>query len=190
MKKIFEQKNLFCLPWALTILGTHLNGKVNLMALDWLTRVNANPAMIGICVNKNNASHGAIVDTREFSVNLPKVEMVEKTDYTGLVSGKHVDKSNLFEVFYGELKSAPMISECPLTMECKLSQAVDLPTNSFFIAEIINIYIEDEFLSEGKPDMKKIRPFLLTMPDNNYWAIGENIGKAWSAGKKFRKNRD
>jgi flavin reductase (DIM6/NTAB) family NADH-FMN oxidoreductase RutF len=81
-----------------------------------------------------------------------------------------------------------MISECPLTIECKLSQSVDLPTHTFFIAEIINIHVDDKFLSEGKPDMKKIRPFFLTMPDNNYWAIGENVGKAWSAGKSLRKH--
>jgi len=186
MKRVFEQKTLLCLPWAQTILGTHVNGKVNFMALAWLTRVNITPPMLGICVNKNHASHGAIIDTGEFSVNLPTAAMIEKTDYAGLVSGKHVNKSDLFQVFYGELKSAPMISECPLTIECKLSQTVSLPTHSFFIAEIINIYTEDEFLSEGKPDMMKIRPFLLTMPDNNYWALGENLGKAWTAGKKFR----
>ena len=85
MKKIIEHKNLFCLPWAQTILGSHLKGKANFMALDWLTRVNFKPAMLGISVNKGNASHDAIVDTGEFSVNLPPVEMVEVTDYTGLV---------------------------------------------------------------------------------------------------------
>jgi flavin reductase (DIM6/NTAB) family NADH-FMN oxidoreductase RutF len=158
------------------------------MALDWLTRVNFKPAMLGICVNKNNASHDAIVETGEFSINIPTIGMVEKTDYTGLVSGKRVDKSDLFEVFYGELKAAPMISECPLSIECNLSQTVDLPTNSFFIAEIVNIYTEEQFLSDGSPDMKKIKPFVLTMPDNNFWALGENIGKAWNAGKNLRKD--
>lgn len=189
MKKIFEHKNLFCLPWTLTILGTHLKGKVNFMALDWLTRVNVNPAMLGICVNKNHGSHEAILETGEFSVNIPSVEMIEATDYAGLVSGKRVDKSNLFSVFYGELKAAPMISDCPLTIECKVSQPVDLPTHSFFIAEIINIYTEDRFLTDGNPDIKKINPFLLTMPDNNYWSIGENIGKAWNSGKKRMKQQ-
>lgn len=188
MKKIFEHKSVFCLPWAQTILGTHLKGKVNFMALDWLTRVNFQPAMIGICVNKNNASHEAILDTGEFSINLPSVEMVEITDYTGLVSGKRVDKSDLFEIFYGELRAAPMISDCPLSIECRLTQTVDLPTNSFFIAEIENIYTEDRFLTDGNPDMKKINPILLTMPDNRFWSIGECIGKAWDAGKKLRKN--
>lgn len=189
MKKIFEQKNPFCLPWAQTILGTHLKGKVNFMALGWLTRVNSKPAMIGICVNRNNASHEAIVDTGEFSINLPSVEMMEITDYTGLVSGKRVDKSDLFEVFYGELKAAPMISDCPLTLECKLSQQVDLPTNTFFIADIVNIYTEDKYLTGGNPDMKKINPFLLSMPDNNFWSLGESVGKAWDAGKKLRKSK-
>ena len=188
MKKIFEQKNLFCLPWAQTILGTHLKGKVNFMALDWLTRVNFKPAMLGICVNKNNATHEAILDTAEFSINLPSVDMVEITDYTGLVSGKRVDKSNLFEIFYGELKAAPMISECPLSLECKVLQTVDLPTNFFFIGEIINIYTEDKYLTDGLFDMKKVKPFLLTMPDNNFWSLGERVGKAWEAGKNLRKD--
>ena len=188
MKKIFEQKNLFCLPWAQTILGTHLKGKVNFMALDWLTRVNFKPAMLGICVNKNNATHEAILDTGEFSINLPSIDMVEITDYTGLVSGSRVDKSNLFEVFYGELKAAPMISECPLSLECKVVQTSDLPTNFFFIGEIINIYTEDQYLTGGLLDMKKIKPFLLTMPDNTFWSLGERVGKAWEAGKKIRKN--
>jgi flavin reductase (DIM6/NTAB) family NADH-FMN oxidoreductase RutF len=182
MKKISIEKDLFCLPWTQTLLGTRLKGQINFMALDWLTRVNYQPPMLGICVNKNNASCDAIVDTQEFSVNVPNEDMVEITDYTGIVSGKKVDKSSLFQVFYGDLKAAPMITSCPLTLECKLIKTVDLPTNKFFIGEIVNIYSEEQFLTEGKPDIKKIKPFLLTMPDNKFWSIGETIGKAWSDG--------
>jgi flavin reductase (DIM6/NTAB) family NADH-FMN oxidoreductase RutF len=163
-----------------------LDGKVNFMALDWLTRVNFNPPMLGICVNKQHASHAAILTTKEYSVNVPTVEMVEVTDFTGLVSGKRVDKSKLFEVFYGELKAAPMIIQCPITMECKVVEVVSLPTNSFFIGEIVGIFSEQRFLTEGKPDVKKVNPFLLTMPDNRFWSIGECVGKAWNAGSVLR----
>ena len=183
MEKIKIKKDLFCLPWTQTILGTHFGEKVNFMALDWLTRVNFQPAMLGICVNRMHASNEAIRNSGEFSVNVPSTDMVDVTDYTGLVSGKNVDKSGLFEIFYGQLKSAPMIKLCPLSIECKVMQAVDLPTNTFFIAEIIDIYSEDRFLTEDKPDVKKINPFLLTMPDNRFWSIGECVGKAWNAGK-------
>ncbi|KPK35207.1 MAG: flavin reductase [Nitrospira bacterium SG8_35_1] len=189
MKSKFEQKNLFCLPWTQTILGSHLGGKVNYMALDWLTRVNFKPAMLGICVNKNNASHNAIIDTGEFSINIPTADMVAVTDYTGLVSGKRTDKSDLFEVFYGELRGAPMIQECPLNIECKVAQRVELPTNSFFIAEIVNIYCDEKVMTNSHPDAAKIKPFVLTMPDNRFWAIGECLGKAWHEGKKFGKSQ-
>jgi hypothetical protein len=47
MSKIVIEKNLFCLPSTQTLLGTHVNGKANFMALDWLTRVNYQPAMLG-----------------------------------------------------------------------------------------------------------------------------------------------
>ena len=177
----------YVLPMATTILGSHLEDRANFMALGWLTRVNFKPPMLGVAVNQGHASHRAIVKTGEFSVNFPTVEMVKITDYLGLVSGKRIDKSNLFNIFYGELKKAPMISECPLTIECKLVKTVELPTNSFFIGEIVGAYSEERFLTDGVPDIKKINPFLLTMPDNGYWSVGELIGRAWSAGKAIRK---
>jgi flavin reductase (DIM6/NTAB) family NADH-FMN oxidoreductase RutF len=186
MEKITVKKNLFCLPWTQTILGTMLKGKVNFMALDWVTRVNFSPPMLGICVNKQNATHEAILDTKEFSVNVPSVDMMEITDYTGLVSGKQVDKSSLFEVFYGKLKKAPMIKNCPITIECKVVETVNLPTNNFFIGEMINIYSEEKYLTDEKPNYEKIKPFLLTMPDNTFWSLGNPIGKAWYAGKKLK----
>jgi flavin reductase (DIM6/NTAB) family NADH-FMN oxidoreductase RutF len=187
MSKITIEKNLFCLPWTQTLLGTHVNGKVNFMALDWLTRVNYQPAMLGICVNKAHASNAAIRETNEFSVNIPSVDMVGVTDYCGIVSGRKVDKSKLFDVFYGDLKSAPLIIDCPLNIECRLVQSVDLPSNTFFIGEIVNIYSEEKYIDNGKPDVRKIRPFLLTMPDNQFWAVGEQVGNAWKDGVKFRE---
>jgi len=194
MKKVIGDKISFCLPWTQTILGTHLNERVNFMALDWVTRANHLPPMLGICVNKNNASHKAILETDEFSINIPSIKMIDVTDYTGMVSANQADKSDLFSIFYGELKSAPLIKECPLNVECKLHKVLDLPTNYFFIGDIINIYAEEQFLTEGIPDVKKIDPFLLTMPDNKFWSVGECVGRALHDGrevlKRFAQTRD
>jgi len=80
-----------------------------------------------------------------------------------------------------------MIQACPLTMACSLVQAVDLPTNTLFIGEIKGAYADEQCLTEGTPDSKKMEPLTLTMPDNSYWAVGEYLGKAWSIGKKYLK---
>lgn len=189
MSKISLGQQAYILPMPQTILGCHLNDRPNFMALGWLSRVNFKPAMLGMGVNKGNQTHNAIAASGEFSVNFPSVDMVAMTDYTGLVSGKRVDKSGLFELFYGELKAAPMIKECPLTIECKLYQRVDLPTNSFFIGEIVGAFSEEQYLTDGKLDIKKANPFVLTMPDNRFWSIGDCVGHAWRNGKEL-KNRN
>jgi flavin reductase (DIM6/NTAB) family NADH-FMN oxidoreductase RutF len=80
-----------------------------------------------------------------------------------------------------------MISECPVTMECMLVHAMELPTNTLFIGEIAGVYADLAVIKNGIPDFIAIDPLLLTMPDNTYWRLGEVAGKAWSAGMKLKK---
>ena len=169
-------------PMPTTLVGAVVEGKANFMAVAWVSRVNTKPPMIAIAVNKERHTRKGIVENKTFSVCIPSVEMEELTDYCGVVSGRDVDKSQLFEVFYGELGTAPMIAECPVNIECKLSQIVELPTHGLFIGEIVEAYSEDRFLTDGKPDIKKTNPFLLTLPDRKYWAFGEQVGLAWKDG--------
>jgi flavin reductase (DIM6/NTAB) family NADH-FMN oxidoreductase RutF len=187
-KTDISDKIFACVPITMqTILGTHVKGKANFMALGWLTRCNFKPPMIAIAVNKSNQSADGILDTGEFSVNVPSTEMVGITDYTGLVSAKKTDKSGLFEIFYGQLKAAPLIEECPLNVECRLAEKVELPTNFLFVGEVVGVHAEDSFLTDGHPDPEKINPFMLSMPDNRFWALGNCVGRAWQEGKSFKK---
>lgn len=166
-----------------TLLGVNVGGKPNFMALGWLSRVNANPPMIGCGVGKHHFTNKGMVENKTFSINIPSAGMMAKTDYCGLVSGKNKDKSGLFDIFYGDLMSAPMINECPLALECRLVNTVENPSNNFYIGEIVASYTEEKYLTGGHPDIKKINPLLLTMPDNRYWGVGGYFGDAWKAGK-------
>lgn len=177
--------NAFILPEPQTILGTMLDGKPNFMALAWITRLNYKPCLMGMGVNQGHASHRAIVETGEFSINVPSVDMVQITDYVGLASGNRTDKSTVFDTHFGELKNAPLIKECPLSMEFKLYKTVALPTNTFFIGELVAAWTSEEYLTNGIVDVEKVRPITLTMPDNRYWAVGEQVGRAWHDGKAF-----
>jgi flavin reductase (DIM6/NTAB) family NADH-FMN oxidoreductase RutF len=170
-----------------TILGSHVQGKANFMALGWLTRCNFKPPMIALGVNKSNQSCNGILDNGEFSVNVPSTDMVAITDYTGLVSAKNTDKSELFEIFYGQLKTAPLIKECPINVECRVVEKVELPTNYLFIGEVVGVHAEESVLTDGHPDPEKIKPFILSMPDNRFWRLGDCVGHAWHEGKNFKK---
>lgn len=181
MDKIAVTPNIF-IPMPVVLVGTQVKRKANFMTVGWCSRANANPPMISCGINKVHFTPQGIRENQTFSVNIPSLSLLEKTDYCGLVSGANIDKSEVFEVFYGLLKTAPMIRECPLTMECQLVQMLDLPTNTLFIGEIIGAYADGEVWIDKKPDFSVINPLLLTMPDNTYWTLGNAVGKAWSAG--------
>jgi len=185
MAKQEISKNTFIYPMPMVIVGTKVAGRSNFLSVGWVNRVNSNPPMLSIAVSRRHYSTKGLIECMEFSVNVPDEEMIAETDYCGMVSGAKVDKSGMFDEFYGSLKNAPMISQCPLTMECKVVQVCELPTNNIYIAEIVGAYGEERVLDEGKPDVMKLRPFVLTMPDNKYWSMGENVGQAWSVGSKF-----
>ena len=187
MRKSQFTNTMFNVPTSQMILGSVYEGKPNFMALAWVTRVNFKPALFAIGVNKRHASHEAILLSGEFSLSLPGTDMVAETDYSGLVSARKTDKSALFDLFYGELKSAPMIEQAPLTLACRLHTTVDLPTNTVFIGELVESWCDDDCLAGGKPDLSSIQPFMLSMPDNRFWALGEKVGDAWSAGKIIKK---
>ena len=71
-------------------------------------------------------------------------------------------------------------------MECRVIQTVDLGSHELFVADIVATWSEERFLGEDrKPDITKMKPFTLTMPDNHFWAVGECLGPAWSIGKAF-----
>ncbi|MGW8193000.1 MAG: flavin reductase family protein [Desulforhopalus sp.] len=187
MTKVPFNTRLYGLPTTQLILGTHLDGVANFMALAWATRVNYQPPLFAISVNKSHMSHRAIVENRQFSLCMPTVQMVAQTDYVGLVSAKHSDKSTIFDIYYGELKSAPLIRQCPLNLELRLYDTMELPTNSVFVGEIAGSWCDQACLTDGVPDVTKIEPFLLTMPDNRFWGFGKHVGNAWKDGKSLKE---
>lgn len=185
MRKVEINKNAFVYPMPMTLVGSVVNGRPNFMAVAWVNRVNYEPPMIGVALGPHHTNKG-IEEHAEFSVSIPSIDLLMLTDYCGLRSGERYDKSALFELFSGKLAFAPMIQQCPVALECRLVESVKLPSNTFFIGEIVGAYSEERYMTDGKPDIQKIKPFTLTMPDNTYWAVGEQVGEAWGSGKEFK----
>jgi flavin reductase (DIM6/NTAB) family NADH-FMN oxidoreductase RutF len=173
-------------PMPVALVGTVIEGRVNFMAAAWITRVTIKPPMIGVSINHRQWTHGGIQASGVFSLCFPGPALVEKTDYCGLASGRNADKAAIFDVFYGET-GAPMIRECPLCLETRLHQAVDLKTHTFFIGEIMAVFADEAVVENGKLAVEKFQPLLLTMPDNRYWTLGDHLADAWSVGKALKK---
>ena len=190
MDKINLGSTIPAYPMAVSLVGAHVDGKPNFLAVAWFTMVSYQPPRIAIALGKGHHTNPGIKENKGFSVCLPSEDMVEVTDYCGIVSGKKTDKSKIFDLFYGELQTAPMIKACPLNMECKLVETVDSSMNEIFIGEIMGTYTEEDYMTDGKLDFKKMKPLILSQPDTTYWSLGKTVAKAWNIGKGYKTKNE
>ena len=180
---------LNCLyPLPTTLVGALVNGKPNYVAIAHVGILDLHHISLGM--NRAHYTNAGIIEQRAFSVNYPSTAMVEVTDYCGLASGKRVDKGALFEAFYGTLGNAPMIRGCPLNMECRLAQTLELATHDVFVGEVVAAYCDEECMTDGAPDWAKLKPILFSMLDKGYWRLGERFARAWSVGKSYGQSSD
>lgn len=187
MEKMQIGAKPFVYPLPTTLVGTNVDGRPTFMAVAYCNMLSSKPPVLAVASSRGHYTNAGIRENRTFSVNIPSADMVAVTDYCGVVSGHKVDKSRLFDTFYGSLGTAPMICECPINMECRVVQIIESGNNEVFIGEIVESYAEERYLTDGLPDVKKIDPILYTVNDRNYWKVGEHLAKAHSIGKGFKK---
>jgi flavin reductase (DIM6/NTAB) family NADH-FMN oxidoreductase RutF len=174
-------------PTPTTIVGAIVDNRPNFITIAHIGIVNnAKPYLISLSMAKPHYSNIGIKENKAFSVNLPSENLVVETDYIGLVSGKKTDKAEVFEIFYGSLPKAPMITACPVNMECTLFDIYDTPTHDLFIGEIIETYADEFVLKDGKVDLSKVKPLLFDMSSIQYWSIGNPLANCWNIGKKMK----
>ena len=173
-------------PMPVVLVGANVKGKANFLAVAWFMAAGITPPKMAIALNKVHYTNQGIKDNKTFSVNMPSEDMVKALDYCGLVSGLKADKSRVFDVFYGTLKTAPMINECPVNLECSLDKVVDNGTHEMFVGEIVSTFTEEKYLTAGTVDIKKVKSLLLSMNDRLYCELGEPKAKAWETGKDYK----
>jgi flavin reductase (DIM6/NTAB) family NADH-FMN oxidoreductase RutF len=183
MKKAIGPKN--CLyPLPVVLVGALVNGMPNYAPIAHVGILDFGTVSLGM--GKLHFTNTGIKENKTFSLNFPSVDLVKQADYCGLVSGMHVDKSKLFEPFFGTLDTAPMIRECPLSMECRLVRTIDFPKHDIFVGEVVQTYCDEEVLTDGEVDYAKIRPILFTMSGHGFWKLGERFATAWEVGKELK----
>jgi flavin reductase (DIM6/NTAB) family NADH-FMN oxidoreductase RutF len=185
--KLGAKPSLFPMP--VLLVGTVVEGKPNFLVVSWSGIVSGNPPTISISLWTQHLSAPAIIANGAFSVNIPSAGMVEVTDYCGSFSGKEVDKSSLFQVFYGDLKTAPMIAECPLNMECKVNWSKENKDAEevLIFGEIVEVWCDEQHMTGGGPDITKLDPILFSISQDSYWRLGGLIGKSFDIGKGYGK---
>lgn len=165
--------------------------KSNIITVAWTGIINTIPPKTYISVRPSRHSYNIIKESGEFVLNLTPSNLIKSADYCGIYTGAKVDKfakCNLTREKANEV-ACPLIAECPLSLECKVTEIVPLGTHDMFLADIVAVDVDESLLDKnGKLDLS--RAGLAAFAHGEYFELGKKIGQfGFSTNKKKKGNK-
>ena len=162
----------------------------NIITVSWTGTLCTEPPMCYISVRPGRHSHEIIKRNMEFVINLTTEELAKETDWCGVRSGSKYNKWEEMKLTPGPAKivKAPIIQEAPVSIECLVKEIVPLGTHDMFVAQVVNVRVDDRYLNSetGAFELERAKP--LVYNHGHYFGLGDKIGKfGWSVEKKKRK---
>ncbi len=148
----------------------------NLITLSWVGNLCSKPPRMGIGVVPKRHSYGLLKRIGDFVINVPSRDQIEATVLCGTKSGRDVDKFTATGLTPkpSTLITSPMISECPLNIECRTWKIIEVGSHHLFIGDVVAAHIDEKVLNdEGEPDLKKMALFTYNPLVGQYWAVNE-----------------
>ena len=177
MTKVAIKPSTYLYPVPAVMVSCGPREKPNIITLAWVGTVCSDPPMLSISIRPSRYSNGLIKEQREFAVNLPTVDLVRVTDYGGTVSGRKVDKfaaTGLTPVPAKAIETV-VIAECPVNIECQVTQVLPLGVHDLFLAKIVAVQVDESLLNEAG-DVDLSRAELFTYSGMRYWSLGQLLG--------------
>ena len=185
MEKIRLGPQTFLYPMPAVLVGAAVNGNPNFMTAAWCAIAAEKPPAVSVAIRKERYTLKGVREHGSFSVNVASSSLVKEVDYCGIYSGKNRDKSQIFTTFYGALKTAPLIEECPVNLECRTLHYLDLGSHTLVVGEIIETFITEGYLVDGKGDRETIDPLVYIPGTSKYHRLGKEIAPAFQIGKEL-----
>ena len=176
-------------PAALVTCGTL--DTPNVLTIGWTGIVCTRPPMTYISVRPERYSHDIIKNSGEFVINLTTSAMVRTTDFCGVKSGRDINKFEAcnLHIVTAQKVSAPVIEECPVSLECRVTESKLLGSHTMFLAEIVGIDVDERYIdSKGKLNLQQCG--LAAYAHGEYFALGRKLGDFGYSVRKKKKHRN
>ena len=134
----------------------------NLLTVAWTGTVCTAPPMCYVSVRPERPSH-ALRSGRDY----------DKFRETGLTPLR------------GAVVAAPALEESPVVVECRVRQILPLGSHDMFLAEVVNVLVDDRYIDSATGRFDLERAGLVAYSHGEYFRLGELIGHfGWSVRRR------
>ena len=178
------------LPQPVLIIGTYNeDGTPNAMNAAWGGQWDSKEIIISM---GKHATTENLARCQDFTVAFATKNTMAAADFVGIVSAKN-DSEKMKRTGWTAVKAenvnAPVFSDFPMTLECRILRKIDETEEGYYmVAEIVNVLVDESYLAEdGKPDVEKMGLITYEPVHHGYVELGKRVGNAFSDGKTLKQ---
>lgn len=152
--------------------------EANVLTIGWTGVLATVPPKTYISVRPSRHSYRLLKKYGEFVINLATDKMARVVDYVGIYTGAKVNKLEKCKltITKSEHVGAPTIAECPISIECRVTEVIPMGSHDVFVADILSFSCDEKIVTkDGKIEYDKAG--LLAYAHGEYFALGEKLGK-------------
>lgn len=191
-KKIFKGSVMLNPVPVVLITSKNKENKVNVFTVAWIGTACTKPPIISVAIRPERLSYDYIKESMEFVVNLPSKDLVRQVDFSGVRSGRQMDKIKKlgFTLEDASIVNVPIIKQCPVALECKLKEIITLGSHDLFLGEVVAIQVEDKLI-DANEKIHLENADLISYSHGEYFPLNNKaLGKfGFSVMKKEKKGK-
>ena len=185
-KNLGKQPAVFPMP-VLMVAAYDENGTVNVMNAAW--GMICGMDKIALFIDEDHKTTKNILTTKAFTVSLADKEHMAAADFFGIATGNKMPDKFEKSGCHAEKSvhvNAPVITEFPVALECKLAEIVETENLYAVVGEIVNVSADEKVIDDnGKVDPLKLNALIFDQFQSGYYVAAEKVGQAWNAGKEM-----
>jgi flavin reductase (DIM6/NTAB) family NADH-FMN oxidoreductase RutF len=159
------------------LVTTRWRDQVDVMPAIWITPLSRTPLLLGLVVNPARHTSDMIRFSEQFALNFPARDLVNHSQYFGMVSGRDVGKLDVSKLatFGAREVEAPLIENCIAWVECGVVDSYRIGDHMLFVGQVLAVQAEEEAFEETwRVEDRDYRP-LHYLGLDRYAVLGERL---------------
>lgn len=141
-------------------------GKPNVATFSFIMPVSFEPKYLAFSISAKRYSFKNLEETKEFVLNIPTKDMLDKVWICGSYSGRDVNKFEKakLETEKSKVVKPPRIKGCSVQLECKIEFMKEFGDHHIVVGKVVEEHVEKE----------KFEP-ILHFSGNEFFTVGKKV---------------
>jgi flavin reductase len=127
---------LAALTTGIYVLTVRSGARQHGMSSSWVTQVSGEPVLIMAAVDRQHATHGLILDSQAFALNVLGHQSRQLEDYFYSAQSRRPDNLTPFPLETGATGS-PLLQEALASLDCRLVSSHTAGDHTLFVGEVV-----------------------------------------------------